>query len=719
MTGFEPLLAAAVSGVAVPVFQSLWGSGGKFLGVFGKTLDENTKQLIFDASNKYAQNYAERHGILKVLGMREPVKLESVYTAVQFLNDDAIRSFASIEQLEEVYRQGKGRKFDSQDCPKQPGIEVVNKKQYLMVLGGPGAGKSTFLRKMGMEALKGKKGGFKHNCIPVFIELKRFTSSDIDIEKFIIEEFRICGFPVPDQFTAKALEQGKLLILLDGLDEVPSQNLNETINNIQNFVDTYHQNRFIASCRTAAYRNNFRRFSDVAMADFDDEQIQQFINNWFHGEDDQQAKTGEKCWELLEKPENQAAKELAHTPLLLTFLCLVYDRSQNFPNNRSVLYKKALRILLEEWASEKRILREEIYQGLHTELEELLLSEIAYTGFASNRLFFSQSEIVDQIKTFLAGNLNAPQHLDGEAVLNAIAIQQGILVERAEDVFSFSHLTLQEYLTAQYIDDHRLVEKLVTEHLTDERWKEVFLLVAGVIRGGTDDLLLLMEKEGQKYINTPKLQALLNWAEEVTVGSQGDYKPVGKRAVAIALALANALANANALAYAANSRSLANAALALAYALPNALAYANTLALANALDNDEIIDYANVLTFALANANAKIIDYISSIEKLQIFNQKLNFTVLLTQLEALKAKIPDDKQPKEIHQAFAKTLRETLLKGFNLTPEMVNLSKEEINALDNYLYANFLIIQCKDAALSVTKTTWEAIEARMLLVGNN
>ena len=70
MTGFEPLLAAAVSGVAVPVFQSLWGSGGKLLGVFGKTLDENTKQLIFDASKKYGQNYAGRHGILKVLGMR-------------------------------------------------------------------------------------------------------------------------------------------------------------------------------------------------------------------------------------------------------------------------------------------------------------------------------------------------------------------------------------------------------------------------------------------------------------------------------------------------------------------------------------------------------------------------------------------------------------------------------------------------------------------------
>lgn len=125
----------------------------------------------------------------------------------------------------------------------------------------------------------------------------------------------------------------------------------------------------------------------------------------------------------------------------------MYDESQNFPDNRSTIYKKALRILLEKWASEKRINRDEIYQGLHTEIEEILLSEIAYTNFESDRLFFSQRDVVQQIKAFLASNLNAPQHLDGEAVLNAIAVQQGILVERAEDVFSFSH---QAVIFSQY-----------------------------------------------------------------------------------------------------------------------------------------------------------------------------------------------------------------------------------------------------------------------------
>ncbi|BAZ31848.1 signal transduction protein [Cylindrospermum sp. NIES-4074] len=754
MTGMEPWLTQAVSGVAVPIFQSLWGSGGKVLGVFGKTLDEKTKNVIFNASKQYVENYAERHGILKVLGMREPVKLESVYTAVQFLNDDAIRSFASIENLENFYRQSKSRKFQTQDNTKQAGIKVANEKQYLMVLGGPGAGKSTFLRKMGLEALKGKKGEFKHGCIPVFIELKSFTSSDINIEKFIAEEFRICGFPSPEKFTAKALEQGKLLILLDGFDEIPTKNLTEAITQIQNFVDTHDKNRFLASCRTAAYRSGFRRFSDVAMADFDDSQIQQFINNWFRKEEDKQTKTGDKCWELLQKPENKAAKELAHTPLLLIFLCLVYDRSQNFPDNRSVLYRKALRILLEEWASEKRILRDEIYQGMHTELEELLLSEIAYTGFESNRLFFSQRDIVGQIKTFLASNLNAPQHLDGEAVLNAIAIQQGILVERAEDVFSFSHLTLQEYLTAQYIDDHRQVEKLVTEHLTDERWKEVFLLVAGVMRGGADDLLLLMEKEAQKYISTLKLeelfmgkeaqkyistaklqglfmekeaqkyindisalklQDLLNWAKRITAGSLGDFKPVSKRAVAIsyAYAIAYAIAYAN---VTTNTNTNTNV---ITNAITNTNAIANTNN--NAIVIAEVIAYAiakakvntNININAIINSIDEVIVYIRELQKLKIFNN-VNFTVLIIELGTLKDKMAYG--AKVLHQEFGIRLQRTLLNAFRLPPEMINLSEEEAQALGNYLYANHLIIQCKQAAVRVSPTTWEAIEARMLLV---
>jgi predicted NACHT family NTPase len=556
MTGLEPLIGSAATAavtvaanwlkdIAVDVAQE--ETGGVLGGLLQRDLGKDAKQVLFNASRQYVENYRRRHGQLKVLGMRKPVDLESVYTAVRLLDHYGIKEFASLESLEKAYRQGGQTRFrgsDDQKKQKKSGISVANQEQFLMVLGEPGAGKSTFLRRIGLAALVGKKAkkdAYKHRCIPVFIELKRWTEEKIDIQKFIEEEFATCGFPRPKRFVEKALRKGKLLILLDGLDEVPTDNRINAITQIQDFVDLHHQNRYIASCRIAAYRSNFRRFSDVAMADFGDDQIEQFIQNWFRTDVEQSVDKGKKCWELLQQSENQGAKELAHTPLLLTFLCLVYDRSQRFPNNRAVLYRKALRILLEEWAAEKCILQGDIYEGLNTELEELLLAKIAYEGFIQDQLFFNQQSLVNQIKTFLANNLNAPQHLDGEAVLEAIAVQQGILVERAEDAFSFSHLTLQEYLTAQFIADQNYeqnqLDQLVQQHLTNESWREVLILIAGLMRGGAEPLLLTMERQAQTYLGSEKLQALIAWTREVTNGTLGNHEPAAKRVLALSLAL--------------------------------------------------------------------------------------------------------------------------------------------------------------------------------------
>ena len=536
MTGIEEILIAGLakggaSSVAKVATDSLLDGGGWLAKTLGNSLREGTKQAIYSASNQYVRNYAKRHCILKIrcVGMGEPVSLDSIYTNVQLLEARNILKFASRDEMEKDFKVNRNRRFVSEDNQSRTGIDVANAKQYLMVLGAPGAGKSTFLRKVGLDAIKGKKQGYQHDCIPVFLELKRLTEKEIDLKQIIIEEFKLCKFPKAEQIATKALNKGKLLILLDGLDEVPTINLNAVIDRIQDFVDLYDQNRFIISCRTAFYKSSFNRFTDVEMADFNDSQIEQYINNWFNSAADQQDNTATNCWSLLQQPEYKAAQELARTPLLLTFLCLVYDKSEIFPNNRSVLYGKALRILLEEWAADKRIRRDKIYQGLNTGLEEILLAKIAYQGLDKDKLFYDKQDLITQIKDFLATNLNAPKHLDGKKVLSEIEVQQGILVQRAENIYSFSHLTLQEYLTAQYIVDKNLIQYLVSNHLTDTRWQEVFLLVAGLMRGGADELLRLMEKEAISFLATPvgkqKLIPILNWAENITTGSTGDLKP--------------------------------------------------------------------------------------------------------------------------------------------------------------------------------------------------
>ncbi|NCR55394.1 MAG: NACHT domain-containing protein [Microcystis aeruginosa L211-07] len=529
MTGIETTIVTALTNNFIgQTIKSGWEGINK-----NELLNKDVGQLIKEGKylflREYTQRYWDRHGMIKVLKMSKPMDLESIYVNVKCLGN-LVRDYYD-ENLENKYRESKQRRFNFRDDGKKDGLLLANQEQYLMVLGDPGIGKSTFLRKVGLEALKGNKDSYQHPLTPVLLELKNFKENEINIQALIEEEFKICGFPNVEKNISNKLEKGELLILLDGLDEVPTANVNNVIEKIKDFVDRHYKNRFILSCRTAA-RTHLQRFTDIEIVEFDDQQIQSFIEHWFSSELDRKNETAKNCWELLQKEEYKSAKELAHTPLLLTFLCLVYDENQSFPTNRSRLYQDALRILLEKWSAEKRLPnRGLVYENLSIEQEEILLSEIAYQNFVADKLFLEKREVVKQIKDHLKQNLNAPQHLDGEKVLKTIEIEQGILVERARSVYSFSHLTLQEYLTAQYIYDNDLIEETVKNHITETRWQEVFLLVAGLMRGKADKLLLAMEKEAQEYAKNAKLSKFLVWVEQATGELKESVKPSAKRSI--------------------------------------------------------------------------------------------------------------------------------------------------------------------------------------------
>ena len=504
----------------------------------GETYHE-VKTVVENSYHRYDKSYRDRHGQLKVfcVGMRKPIPLDDVYVEVQFLNQYTVSRYSSPEEVERAFRERDRRPFDSVSDERQDGTQVANDQQYLMVIGGGGVGKSTFLRKVGFEALKGKNGNFEHECIPVFLELKRFAEAQIDIETLIAREFEICGFPHPEKLTQTALKSGKFLILFDGLDEAPTSNVDNIINKIGNFVDRYSQNRFIVSCRIAAYKGGFPRFTEVEMADFDDSQIEAYIKNWFASTPDphrhqlnESMAAADRCWTMLNAREHSATKELARNPLLLTLVCMVYDRSQNLPRNRAAFYEKALDIFLEEWAVEQRVHRgASINLYLDIADEKRMLSEIAAKNFGTNRLFFSKDELITQIREFGESDANTPEIFNAPKIFDTILIDQGLFVERVRDSYSFSHLTFQEYLTANYIVGHpQSIQALVQGRLHDEQWREVFLLTAGLMHEA-DDLLKAMEAKAAKLINTSKFKALFQWAERITDTSSDRDSGVAKR----------------------------------------------------------------------------------------------------------------------------------------------------------------------------------------------
>lgn len=717
------------------VINGLVGLGVKIFGEMTSiNIDEPFKRLLFNATKKYVQTYTERHGHVQVLGMSKPIPLDDIYSGARMLDTEAMKSYASQADLEVTYRNKGQRRFRDYDCPKRNGIEIAKENSRLIVLGDPGIGKSTYLRKAGLEALKGKSGDYQLPYIPVFLELKRFRSTKVDLKNSIATEFKSCGFPSPEEFTENALRKGQLLLLLDGLDEVPADNLNTVIESIQDLVDEYSGNRFIASCRIAAYHTYFKRVSTVAISEFDDNQIERFIYNWFSSEVDRENQTAEQCWKRLQQPENKGAKELAQSPLLLTFLCLVYNKSLTVPSSRTSLYEDALNILLKEWASEKRVGRGEIYEGFHADLEKELLAKIAYEGFENDQLFFSKEQLINYIADFLSDTLDAPKNLNASAVLEAIELQQGILVERATDVYSFSHLTLQEFLAAKYILTWNLQEDLVEFHFLNDHWREVFLLVSGLMKGGAIRLLEKLEVQTQKLSEHLKLKEVLAWAEAKTSYSASDYPCDNKRIFALklifVLVLVCEITNLNHNNFPSNlsirfysetgitsptfSTLICNSdsAINMAEGIVTIIGTVTHNISGFSSDISIVSHRGNVIVDVNSDKRTitPVADFYTLISLFKFCLEEellknIEFRSIISYLEILS----------EQSKVTIKDLTSQISSSLDIAPNILDLSQEDVIAITNYLSTCQLMLNCSKQASGLSAQQWEAIKQRMFL----
>ncbi|MEM9483729.1 MAG: NACHT domain-containing protein [Cyanobacteria bacterium P01_F01_bin.116] len=522
----ELVTTSVLTGVATPIFEMVWKTGEGLLGRFQAYRKRKlARHRINGALLDYEKRFKARHGRAKFIGKSEPIDVNLVFTNIEYIDNKGLCQGNDALQVLEMLFRDERRPNKNQSAERKSVFAIAKKTQHLMLLGGPGAGKTTFLRKVGMEALKPpKQSDYGHRCIPVFIALKRLVSKNTNIERLIQEEFEISGMPDSFEFTREALRMGKLLILLDGLDEIPYTNLQSALLKIKDFVDKYDANRYIASCREGAkYHRLLDSFTDVQIADFNDSQIENFVKVWFQVElnDEDEPQDRElsiarqtKFLKILQKDKNSAVRELARNPLLLTLLCLVYQGSNNLPNNRVSLFQQALELFINKWFALKKVQPNPILdQEFDPILERAMLSEVAHRGFISDRVFFPQRELVGHIRAYMEENLNAPD-LDGQEVLDTIKIYQGILIDQVQNYCSFSHIAFQEYLTAQYIYDNNKIDELVVNHISDQRWKEVFSMVSGLLISGSDKLLQQMEQESRKLlIGNEKVHSLIAFSE--------------------------------------------------------------------------------------------------------------------------------------------------------------------------------------------------------------
>jgi predicted NACHT family NTPase len=484
--------------------------------------------LVREVRDKVSASIQKRCGTMRVLDMEQPITIDSIYTSVNILEKISRNQRRSIDELldgcevENFDRFILGTIREGQE--RIPALEAVERHDKLMILGKPGAGKTTFLKWLALQFNGGK---FNQNRVPLFITLKEFaeTEGQPNLLSFIAKQLTECGIENGAKVAAKILQAGRSIVLLDGLDEVKAQDHDRVLNTIRQTAEKFDASQFVITCRIAAKEYIFEQFTEVEVADFDDAQIADFAHKWFHLKDSVKAEEFPK--ELKAYP---GLKELATNPLLLTLLCLVFEESGRFPANRAELYKEGLDVLLKKWDAKRNIKREEVYKQLSLQRKEDLLSQVAYNAFERSDYFFKQGFVEDQIRDYIQNLPNASNdpetlQLDSEAVLHSIAAQHGLLVERARGIYSFSHLTFQEYFTARWFKEKADGDfGDLIRNVTDKQWREVFLLTVGMLKSA-DKLLLGMKQEiDGLFAQDEKLQEFLGWVEDKSLSVEAPYK---------------------------------------------------------------------------------------------------------------------------------------------------------------------------------------------------
>lgn len=334
----------------------------------------------------------------------------------------------------------------------------------LAVIGVPGSGKTTLLRHTARKICLARRR------IPILLYLRDHVPVIVSNSNLPLASLAAHGnTSEPPGWFEQHLRDGDCVILLDGLDEVAKSGDRKRIAAwVESQTKRYPKNRFVITSRPQGYRTApIEGATVVQVRNFTDNQVAQFVRAWYlafekHG-------TGEAADDLLKRLDaNPALYDLTVNPLLLTMIANVHRFRGALPGSRTDLYAEICQVMLGRRQEAKNLPIE-----LSADKKEKLLRSLAFTMMHRRVRDLFRTDIYRDIKPALQ-RLSTPMT---ERDLLADLSSNGLLVEREADLFSFAHLTFQEYLAATHIRDKALTQTLA-ESVDDDWWRETTLLYA-------------------------------------------------------------------------------------------------------------------------------------------------------------------------------------------------------------------------------------------------
>ena len=428
------------------------------------------------------------------------------------------------------------------------GKKLIAEKRRLLVYASPGCGKTSYLKWLAIQC---NRGEFLPQCVPIFMEMRAFAPQALHKNLYsFIEDYLVgCGVHNVESVSYALFQEGRIFLLLDGLDEVPGV-MRETVDrHVAEILNRSFNSYYAFSCRLALRLGFADGFQKAVIAPFSAKQRALYVKRWF------QASTADPTMERkfrdrLRRHVNFG--ELTRTPLLLDLLCRVFQDHDTFPNTRAGVYDWGLESLLKD---ESRNLRtNSTLSNLSIDHTRNLLQTIAAEFFLRPhpQTLFDRKEVERQIHDFFQASLGAngpsanlsptpqpqrsispsqwppsvppppssirPSVPPARKVIEDIEVTYGLMIQQASNYCSFSHLTFQEYFTAEYlVKTHQYA--MAHDHITDSQWRFVIELVAELLPAAqTANFFLGYQRTlTQLVAANGKIKLFLKWVDSMAI----------------------------------------------------------------------------------------------------------------------------------------------------------------------------------------------------------
>jgi formylglycine-generating enzyme required for sulfatase activity/energy-coupling factor transporter ATP-binding protein EcfA2 len=435
----------------------------------------------------------------------ESMGLADVYTALD------------TTELEHIEREDELRAFLARqtEARRIPTQEMIDREPRLLLLGDPGSGKSTlvnFLTYVLAQAGRAQDPApwlerlepWSHGSIlPLRIILREFAATlPTESERgranlllrhleTVLDEWGLTPFwPHLRQMLGE--REQPILILLDGLDEVPSDLRRVVVESVDDFAGRYAWHRYLVTCRPYAYIGQPWRlngFRQVTLAPFSEEQVAHFITAWY----DELARRGRftraqataRAGRLQAAATRADLRGLAERPLLLTVMALLHTFRGQLPDDRVELYRWTVDLLLRRWegrvGDEQGILETLALPGLKMSDLEAGLYEVAFRAHQHQGEAEGTADIAEgDLRNWLAPYLGGSWDRAGNFVAY-IRERAGLLVRHKPAAYTFPHRTFQEFLAACHLTGHSdfSAEAARLARRDPDRWRVVYVLATG------------------------------------------------------------------------------------------------------------------------------------------------------------------------------------------------------------------------------------------------